>query len=206
MDDGLQKYLESEGFDAKVFAELSKMGVKSFDDLGKMSSEELVSRTSLKPLQAKELIDMIKNPMHPKSPRASSSKISRSGFDKEDPCPAYDGCVGRAAASQVQRENDMLAWLESINPRYGQYAAAFEDEGVDLEEIDDGLSEGVLSSVQSALSKHGAKTAQIDKIMSNLRSRTGTNRGQQTGGVSFALPDAPPPLLPLPPSWKCRKT
>ena len=66
MDEDLKKYLESEGFDAKVSAELSEMGVKSFDDLGKMSSEELVSRTSLKPLQAKKLLDMVKNPMHPK--------------------------------------------------------------------------------------------------------------------------------------------
>ena len=95
--------------------------------------------------------------------------------------------------SQIQRDMDLRAWLESINPRYGKFAPAFEDHGVDLEEIDDGLPEDILSSVQSALSDHGAKKTQLSKIMSQLRTRIGSTRGDQTGLSS----PSPSPFSPF---------
>lgn len=51
-------------------------GVKSLDDLTRLSAKDLKDKTSLKPLQAKKLSDMIQNPHHPKSPRAASSSSS----------------------------------------------------------------------------------------------------------------------------------
>ena len=208
MDATATKYLSKYGF-SKIINDLAAQGVKSLEDVQKLSGEELVQKTNLKILEAKKLLDMLQNPSHPKSPRAASSK-GKSGFGgeaAEDPAAIASPMMTMDASasssvelspakrrgSQVQRDMDLRAWLESINPRYGKFAPAFEDQGVDLEEIDDGLPEDILSSVQSALSDHGAKETQLSKIMSQLRTRTGSTRGDQTGLSS----PSPSPFSPF---------
>ena len=81
MDATATKYLSKHGF-SKIINDLAAQGVKSLEDVQKVSGEELVQKTNLKILEAKKLLDMLQNPSHPKSPRAASSK-GKSGFGAE---------------------------------------------------------------------------------------------------------------------------
>lgn len=78
MDNECKNFLKNNGF-GDVISELSDIGIKSLNELEGLSNEDIESKTSLKPLQAKKLYDMMQNPRHPKSPRASSSS-SMTGF------------------------------------------------------------------------------------------------------------------------------
>ena len=67
MDNECKNFLKNNGF-GNVISELSDIGIKSLNELEGLSNEDIESKTSLKPLQAKKLYDMMQNPRHPKSP------------------------------------------------------------------------------------------------------------------------------------------
>ena len=86
--------------------------------------------------------------------------------------------------SEVQREDDVRSWLESINPRYGKYAPGFAEQGASLDEIDLGLDDDVIADIERELSTRGAKKQELKRIMGEVRERT--DRHKRSGEVTFS--------------------
>ena len=101
MDETTEAFLTENDFGA-IIDDLSGEGINTLEDLQKMSSEDLVNKTSLKLLQAKKLVDIITNPAHPKSPW----KVKK---DKESSGQAPDQATSPGSSSRSMDAIDKRA-------------------------------------------------------------------------------------------------